>query len=82
MQRNLVEELYRELDATDEAYVRNKLATNGYPTSKIKHVRTWIERKDAEAKARHDASVRFWTMIAGVGTLGTVVVAALGMIRN
>ena len=80
MQRNLVEELYRELDATDEAYVRNKFATNGYPTTKIKHVKTWIDRKDAEAKARHDASVRFWTMMAGVGTLGTVVIAVISML--
>lgn len=80
MQRNQVEELYRELDATREDFVRQKFAVGGYAGWKVKHVRTWLTREDDAAKARHTASVRFWTMVAGVGAIGAVVVAVIGLL--
>lgn len=77
MQRNQVEEFYRELDATNEAFVRNKFATGGYAGWRIKHVKTWLERREAAAKTKRDESIRFWTMVVGVtGVLALFVTAA------
>ena len=79
MDRNQVEEFYRELDATREDFVRAKYRTGGYGGWKIKHVKQWLDAKDAAAKESHASSVRFWTMVAGIGAIGAVVVAVVGM---
>lgn len=82
MQRNQVEEFYRELDATREDFVRQKYSVGGYTGWKVKHVKQWIDNKDEAAKARHAASIRFWTMVAGIGAVGAVVVTVIGMLAK
>lgn len=49
MQRNQVEEFYRELDAPREDFVRMKYLTGGYGGWKIKHVKQWLDAKDSAA---------------------------------
>ncbi|QSI77106.1 hypothetical protein [Niveibacterium microcysteis] len=81
MQRNVIEEFYRELEATDEAYIRKRLRTNGYSGWKIKHVKQFLEGKDA-ARAEHRAKwMTRWTMIGSVGAVGAALVAAFALLR-
>ncbi len=86
MARLTIDELYRELEATEEAYVRRKLAIGGYSTSQVKHVHAWLAQRDAERaeqRAAHDlaASSRtaLWTMIGAFGGVGAALIAMAAM---
>lgn len=82
MQRNVIEEFYRELDATREDFVRNKFATGGYAGWKTKHVKHWLDGKTEAAKTKRDESIRFWTMVVGVtGVLGLFVTGAIAFFK-
>lgn len=81
-------ELWRELDATNEAFVRQKHATGGYGQAKGRLVGQWIAAKDAEHKAelaatevRAARTTAFWTKVgaitAGVGGIGSLIIALL-----
>jgi preprotein translocase subunit SecE len=78
MQRNQVEEFYRELDATCEDFVRQKFATNGYAGWKVKHVKQWLDRRSEAAKTKREESVRFWTMVVGVTGVLALFVTGVG----
>ncbi len=79
MQRNVIEEFYRELEATNEAYVRKRLLTGGYAGWKTKHAKQFLDAKDT-ARAEHRAVwMTRWTMLAAIGTLGAVVVAVAAL---
>lgn len=83
MQRNLIEEFYRELDATNEAFVRHKFSVGGYAGWKVKHVKTWLDRKTEAAKTKREESIRFWTMVVGVtGVLALFVTGALAFFKS
>jgi hypothetical protein len=65
------DELWEELDATDEAFVRRKHAIGGYGSAKQRVVGDWIANKDAKQrahKARADAQIArhaaYWTKAA------------------
>jgi hypothetical protein len=79
MQRNVIEEFYRELEATNETYVRKRLLTGGYAGWKTKHAKQFLDAKDT-ARAEHRAVwMTRWTMLAAIGTLGAVVVAVAAL---
>lgn len=87
MARVTIDELYRELEATEEAYVRRKLAIGGYNTSQVKHVQAWLAQRDierAQQQAARDlaASSRtaFWTMIGAFGGVGAALIAMAAML--
>jgi hypothetical protein len=79
-----IDELNRELAATDEAYVRRKLSIGGYSTAQAKHVQAWLLQREQERAAEREkqsvaASSRtaFWTMIAAIGGMGGFVIAVI-----
>ena len=75
MDRVQVEELYRELEATDEHFVRRKFATSGYADWRAPHVQRYLAGLDAQQAAATQASVALWTKIGAMGGVATVVVA-------
>ena len=75
MQRVVIEELYRELEATDEGYVRQRFLTGGYAGWKSKHVKQWLDARGAARAERRATWMTRWTMVAAVGAVGAVVVA-------
>lgn len=84
MGKFFIDELLRELEATDEAYVRRKLSLNGYTQVQRRHVLEWLNTKEGDrARAQANASLAisqrsvFWTMI---GALGGVIAAFIGLI--
>ena len=79
MQRDVIEEFYRELEATNETYVRNRLLTGGYAGWKTKHAKQFLdERHTARAEQRAVWMTR-WTMLAAIGGVSAVVVAVLAL---
>ena len=82
MQRNQIDEFYRELDATDEQFVRRKYATGGYTAWKAKHVKSWIEAKDEARKDRHTSWMTRWTMVTAVGTVALAVITVVGLLHH
>ena len=70
-------EFLRELEATDEAYVRKKLALGGYATWQIKVAEYWLDEPERKRREQRDqqqlAATRksvFWTRFrAGAGLL-------------
>lgn len=81
MQRNVIEEFYRELEATDEAYIRKRLLINGYSGWKIKHVKHFLDGKHAARAERRAKWMARWTMIGAVGAVGASLVAAIALLR-
>lgn len=84
MARVTIDELYRELDATDEAYVRRKLIMGGYNPTQEKHVQAWLSLRDkerADQRAMLDLAISsrtaFWTMIGAFGGVGAALVAII-----
>ena len=73
-------EFWIELDATDEAFVRRKLAMGGYSPTRKKLVAEWLKDRDAQKLADRDATglraaiqTARWTQIGVVGTgCGTI----------
>lgn len=78
MQRNQVEEFYRELDATREDFVRHKFATNGYTGWKVKHVKQWLDHRSESTKTKREESMRFWAMVAGITGVIALFVTGFG----
>ena len=81
MQRNHVEEFYRELEATDEAYIRKRLLTGGYTGWKAKHTKQFIDANDAARAERRAKWTTRWTMIGAFGAVGAVLVAIIALWR-
>lgn len=84
MPRVTIEELHRELAATDETYVRRKLNIGGYPPAQAKHVQAWLAQRELERNAEREkqnmvASTRtaFWTMVAAISGVGTLIIAVI-----
>ena len=87
MARLTIDELYRELEATDEGYIRRKLAIGGYTSAQTKHVKAWLAQRDSErAEQRTARDLRassrtaFWTMVGAFGGVGAVLVAIAAMV--
>lgn len=73
-------EFWRELDATDPAFVRQKYATGGYSPARRKVVCEWLkQREDVERVNREREALRiahlsaWWTKFGAVGTAATVI---------
>jgi len=78
-----IDDFYKELDATQEAYVRKKLAHGDYGAWKVPHVQNWLADRDAERAAKKEAeliasakSTAFWTKVIAVATVGAMLIAA------
>lgn len=89
MPRLTIDEMFRELDATDEAYVRRKILIGGYSPAKVKHVQAWLALRDAkraEQRTARDSAVSnrtaFWAMIGAFGGVGSVLVAIVMMLAT
>jgi hypothetical protein len=77
-------EFWKELDATDEEFVRDKFAVSGYSSTKLKLVAEWLKRKDEQKRKAHEAitlnvAIRsvWWTQ---VGAIATSCAAIFGLI--
>lgn len=81
MQRNVIEELYRELAATDEAYIRTRFLSGGYSGWKVKHVKQFLDAKHAARVERRATWMTRWTMIGAVGAVGAALVAVIALWR-
>lgn len=79
MQRNMIEEFYRELEATDETYVRKRFRTGGYAGWRSKHVKQWLHGLDTSRANRRAAWMTRWAMIGAVGTIATVIVTLIAL---
>jgi hypothetical protein len=79
MQRDVIEEFYRELEATNESYVRKRYLTGGYAGWKSKHVKHWLDGRDTARADRRAAWMARWTMMGAVGTIGTVIIGILAL---
>lgn len=84
MRRVTIDELNRELAATDEAYVRHKLNIGGYTPSQAKHVQACLIQRDRERVAEREAHTlavsrrtAFWTMVAAISACGALVIALI-----
>ena len=82
MGRVTIEELERELNATDEAYVRRKLLTKRFAANQEKHVQAWLALRDmkrSEQRLAQELAISkrtvFWAKFAALGTLFGAVVA-------
>jgi hypothetical protein len=76
MKRSDIEDFYRELDATDEAFVQRRYATNGYPGWKAKYARQWLEQRAQQRAEARDERVARWTKIGAIAAIVAAVVAA------
>lgn len=82
MQRHTLEHFHSELEAMGERFVRKHLLANRFTASKAKQARAWIGAKDADAKRRHDRTVRFCQMVAcAVGMAGLATVVYINVLR-
>lgn len=68
-------EFWKELDATEEAFVRDKFAVGGYSPAKQKLVAEWLKRKDEEKRKDHEAMTLnvakrsvWWTQVSAIAT--------------
>ena len=69
-------EFLLELDATDEAYVRKKVALGGYTDMQLTAAKYWLEQRElqrqAEIKSRELSIAQqsaFWTKARGIATV-------------
>jgi hypothetical protein len=80
-------DLWQELNATDESFVRQKYAAGGYSPAKRRLVGIWLAERDAQQdSARRDEQMRavqnanFWTrftaLATAAGVLATLALAA------
>lgn len=84
MPRLNIEEFYRELDATNEHYVRRKMQLELYTPAQVKHVKVWLgqrefDREQEQAKTANSTSGKtgFWTMVGAMGDAGSFVLALI-----
>jgi hypothetical protein len=82
------DELCRELDATDEEYIRRKLMLNGYAPAQRKIVQDWLAQREADrlrAQTAHNLAISshnaYWTKIAAIGTLIGALFSAIAYFR-
>lgn len=84
-------EIWCELDATDEAFVRRKHALGKYGSSRSKVVEQWLAVKDAERQAAYAAAeenavrtMAFWTKVGAIvsaaGVFVTLVITLLSRV--
>lgn len=77
-------EFWKELDATEESFVRHKLAMGGYSLAKQRMATEWLKRKDEQRRTEREAmelrvamnSAR-WSQISAIAT---TLAAGLGLI--
>jgi hypothetical protein len=88
MPKMSIDELYRELEATDEQYIRRKLLLNGYPPAQRKIVQEWLAQQDAkrvQAQTAHNLAISsrnaYWTKIAALGTLLGAIITLVTFFR-
>lgn len=74
-------ELWRELEATNESFVRQKYVTGGYGPAKGKLVTQWIKMKEAErqaeravAEAKAAQATAFWTKVGAISATAGIFV--------
>lgn len=79
MQRDAIDEFYRELDATNEDFVRSKFRRNGYVGWKAKHAKQWLDCRNGRRAEKHAAAVALWTKIGALGTISAAIVAAISL---
>jgi hypothetical protein len=84
MARDNKSDLWQELNATDEAFVRQKHACGGYGVAKGRLVGQWIAAKDAERTKRRQAeedriarNIAIWTKVGAIATSASVLVAII-----
>ncbi len=80
MQRDLIEELYRELEATNEDYIRKRLLTGGYAGWKAKHVKQFLAARDSARYELRATQTARWTMIGAIGTFCAAAVAVVAIL--
>jgi hypothetical protein len=76
-------EFLQELDATDEAHVRKKLALGGYTDWQVKAAEYWLTQRDIqrdEARAAQQLSMTratvFWTRAKAAAAVGGFAITA------
>jgi hypothetical protein len=66
-------ELIEELNATDEGYVRKKLALHGYPAWQRPVAQHWLSERDSARQKAESRSRAWWTrarfIVAACGTI-------------
>lgn len=80
-------EFWKELDATEESFVRHKFAVDGYSFAKQRIVTEWLKRKDELKRADREAmelhlamrSAR-WTQIGAIATGCATVVGLIALL--
>lgn len=79
-------EFWKELDATEEAFVRDKFAVGSYSPAKQKLVAEWLKRKDEQKRKDHEAitlnvAIRsvWWTQVAAIATSCAAVLGLIAM---
>jgi hypothetical protein len=82
MQRNQIEEFYRELDATQEAYIRKKYREGGYAGWKSKHAKTWLDEREAAKSEEHTTRIARWTMFGSAATVLLAIITAIGLFHH
>lgn len=79
MQRDAIDEFYRELDATNQGFVRAKFQRGGYAGWKSKHAKQWLDRRDALVAQQHASDVALWTKVGAIGAVVAAIAAALAL---
>jgi len=74
------QELWQELDATDETFVRQKQARGGYGSTKGRAVRQWLDMKDAERKIQIEAENLRTSRATAIWTKISAIAAAIGVV--
>lgn len=77
MQRDVIEDFHRELEATSEAFIRNKFQTGGYTGWRYKHVKQFLASRESARSEQRAILMARWTMIGAIATICAAVVAIL-----
>lgn len=79
-------EFWKELDATDEGFVRRKFAVGGYSLAKQKLVVEWIKVKDDNKRAEREGKklraamlAARWTQVSAIATGFATFVALIAL---
>lgn len=89
MTRMTIDELHRELEATDETYVRRKVLIDGYSSIQKRQVQAWLAQRDTERAEQRTAlnlaiTSRnvFWNMVGAFGGVGGALVTIATLIAT
>ena len=84
MARLNLDRFHRDLDAMGEGHVRQKILCDEFSPVQVRAAEKWLSAKEAQRAAlQAERSLAIsqrnarWTMIGAMGTLGTVLIAAL-----